>query len=467
MELDENNMLVEPEQYYKVEEELVSVKDNMWGLDRIRSSDGHTFRVEHDVTKKCVNILFDEEVEVPINHEADRRVTKAVKRARQRSLMEEELNEFKMSQRMQHTMFQSTETSIIEVKKDGASKQDTIMVGEEEPVTKKVAKRTCQSSAKRTTSATPTPEAPAQTGDHSDKCNSDKDEDHAAKAALAKPAPAAAAGEDSIDGENTRPTAKEATAKLSEKGSNEDSVDTNDEKAAKTAAIAAEEMDSPYNGNSESDDASTTETAHAMPMNDDKPPMAVKSDENEKSTAETDPTKPAPKAAAKKEEPSPHEETIDEEEKLTAKVADKNVENSSEDNSDEDVAVGEDSKHIKPSPEKHAAKPAAEAATTEENTDRDSPNSDEDPQDYQPPAKYVSTAASVVSKVLAPETKHKPKESEQNRNKGSQEGQLETKDTTTEDDAEEEYLNKLGMGWGADVLTDSGVNDDTLRDSTL
>jgi hypothetical protein len=51
MELDENNMEVEPEQYYKVEEELVSVKSKMWGLDRIRSSDGHTFKVEHDVLR--------------------------------------------------------------------------------------------------------------------------------------------------------------------------------------------------------------------------------------------------------------------------------------------------------------------------------------------------------------------------------------------------------------------------------
>jgi hypothetical protein len=120
MELDETNMEVEPEQYYKVEEELISVKSKMWGHDRIRSSDGHTFRVEHDVTKKCINILFDEEAEVPINHEIDRRVTKAVKRARQRSLMEEELIEFKMSQCMQHTMFQSTETSIIKAKKKSA-----------------------------------------------------------------------------------------------------------------------------------------------------------------------------------------------------------------------------------------------------------------------------------------------------------------------------------------------------------
>ena len=46
MELDENDMLVEPEQYNKMEEELVSDEENTWGLDRIRSSDGHTFRVE-------------------------------------------------------------------------------------------------------------------------------------------------------------------------------------------------------------------------------------------------------------------------------------------------------------------------------------------------------------------------------------------------------------------------------------
>ena len=43
---------------------------------------------------------------------------------------------------------------------------------------------------------------------------------------------------------------------------------------------------------------------------------------------------------------------------------------------------------------------------------------------------------------------------------------METKVTATEDEADEEYLNKLGMGWGAIVLTESGINDDTLRDST-
>jgi hypothetical protein len=145
LELDENNMEEEPEEYYKVEEELVSVKSQKCGLDRIRSSDGHTFRVEHDVTKKCVNILFDEEVVVPINHEIDKRVTKAVKRARQRSLMAEELNEFNMQQCMQHTTFQSTETSIIKVERDGASKQDTIMAEGEEPVTRRLGREPQQS----------------------------------------------------------------------------------------------------------------------------------------------------------------------------------------------------------------------------------------------------------------------------------------------------------------------------------
>ena len=48
----------------------------------------------------------------------------------------------------------------------------------------------------------------------------------------------------------------------------------------------------------------------------------------------------------------------------------------------------------------------------------------------------MSTAASMVSNALVLETKHKPKESEQNRNKGSQEGQMETTDAT-EDDAGE------------------------------
>jgi hypothetical protein len=175
--------------------------------------------------------------------------------------------------------------------------------------------------------------------------------------------------------------------------------------------------------------------------------MVVKSDKIEKSAAETAPAIPAPKTAAKKEEPSPNEVGSDEEEKHTAKVADKKVGNSSEESSDEDVAVGKVSQHIKPHHEKHAAKPAAEAATTEESSDRDRQNSDEEPdpnkaeqaerqparqpKDNQPPAKHLSTAARNVSNVLAQETQHKPKENEQNRKKRSQEEQIETKDATT------------------------------------
>jgi hypothetical protein len=68
----------------------------------------------------------------------------------------------------------------------------------------------------RTVSATPTPETPVKTEDHSDKYNSGADEDHSAKAA---PAATAAAGEDSV----------KVTDKPPERDSNKDSVDTDDE----------------------------------------------------------------------------------------------------------------------------------------------------------------------------------------------------------------------------------------------
>jgi hypothetical protein len=173
MEFDMTDMEVEPELYYEVDEEMINVKDKMWGLDRIRSTDGHTFRVERDVNEKCIKILFDDEI---INHKTDKPVSKAVKRAQQRSLMEEELIEFKMSQCTQHTVPKSTEES-----------------------------------STRTVSATQTPEAPAKTKDHSNNHNCGEDEDHSAKAA---------------------PTATDSvkvTDKPSERDSNKDSVDNDDE----------------------------------------------------------------------------------------------------------------------------------------------------------------------------------------------------------------------------------------------
>ena len=158
--------------------------------------------------------------------------------------------------------------------------------------------------------------------------------------------------------------------------------------------------------NSDSDDASATKAALDETMNDDVLPMVVKS---EKPAAKTAPAKPAHKAAAKKEEPSPDEDSSYEEEKPAAKVADKKEESSSEESSDEEVAVWEVSKPIKSNPEKHAAKPATKAAKKEESSDRDRSNSDgepapneadqaqwqpaKQPKDNQPPAKNVSTAA--------------------------------------------------------------------------
>ena len=85
---------------------------------------------------------------------------------------------------------------------------------------------------------------------------------------------------------------------------------------------------------------------------------------------------------------------------------------------------------------------------------------------HQPSTCPQQQERSPISNILAPETQHKPKENELNRKNRSQEEQIETKDDATEDNAKEEYLNTLGMGWGANVLTDSVVNDDTLKDST-
>jgi hypothetical protein len=91
-----------------------------------------------------------------------------------------------------------------------------------------------------------------------------------------------------------------------------------------------------YNDNSEPDGATTAKTALTEPV------------------TQTDPTKPTPGAAAKKEEPSPQEENIHVEEKLKAEEVDEN-------NSNKDENVGKSLKHIKPSPREHAAQPAAEA----------------------------------------------------------------------------------------------------------
>ena len=179
MEFDKTDVEVEPELYYEVEEEMVSIK----------STDGHTYRVERDVSKTRVNILFNDEIEDPINHKTDRPVSKAVKRAQQRLLMKEELIEFKMPQCTQYTVPKSTETVIM-----------------------KVMRRDCQKSSTRSTSSIPTPEAPAKPKDHSDNHNCGEDEDHSAKAA-----PAAT---DSM----------KVTDEPSGRDSNKDSVDNDDEK---------------------------------------------------------------------------------------------------------------------------------------------------------------------------------------------------------------------------------------------
>jgi hypothetical protein len=143
LELYEDTMEEEIEEYNMLKEEIVTVKSQECRQDKFRSSDGHTYtyRVESDVAKKYVTFLFGEEEEEPITHEIDRHANKAAKRARQRSVVEEELDKFYMPQGMMPSTFQSTNGNIFKVERDCASKQVNIMMGGKEPATKKAAKR--------------------------------------------------------------------------------------------------------------------------------------------------------------------------------------------------------------------------------------------------------------------------------------------------------------------------------------
>jgi hypothetical protein len=133
--------------------------------------------VEHDAARKYVNFLFNKEEKEPITHEIERRANKAAKRARQRSLVEEELNEFYMPQGMKPTPFRSTDSNIFQVERDCASRQVNIMIGEEEPAAK--------NAAKKTTPAQPAPTAAAEKESLSDDDSNDEEE---AKPTAKKPA---------------------------------------------------------------------------------------------------------------------------------------------------------------------------------------------------------------------------------------------------------------------------------------
>ena len=88
MEFDKTDVGTEAELDYEEEEEMVSIK----------STDGHTYRVECDVGKTHVNIMFNDENEEPTDHKTVKPLLKAAKRAQQRQLVKEELSEFADSQ---------------------------------------------------------------------------------------------------------------------------------------------------------------------------------------------------------------------------------------------------------------------------------------------------------------------------------------------------------------------------------
>jgi hypothetical protein len=55
--------------------------------------DGDTFRVVHDAEKKCINIMFDQEMTEPISCKVDKCTSRALKRTRQESVEEERMAE--------------------------------------------------------------------------------------------------------------------------------------------------------------------------------------------------------------------------------------------------------------------------------------------------------------------------------------------------------------------------------------
>jgi hypothetical protein len=94
LELYKDTMEEDIEEFNVLQEELVTIKNHECRRGKFRSSDGHTYHVESDVAKQYVTFMFVEEE--PITNEMARRAKKAAKSARQRSVVEEELDEFYM-----------------------------------------------------------------------------------------------------------------------------------------------------------------------------------------------------------------------------------------------------------------------------------------------------------------------------------------------------------------------------------
>jgi hypothetical protein len=139
-----------------LQEELVPVKSHECQQGKFRSSDGHTYHMESNIAKQYVTFVFGEEEEEPVTHEMDRCAMKAARRARQRSVVEEELDVFYMPHEEQETSehleavmsvmectyrgqrqglkqstFQSTDGHIYKVERDLANRQVTFMFGAE------------------------------------------------------------------------------------------------------------------------------------------------------------------------------------------------------------------------------------------------------------------------------------------------------------------------------------------------
>jgi hypothetical protein len=98
LELYKDTMEEEPEEFNVLQEELVTNKSHECRQGKFQSSDGHTYHVESDVARQYVTFIFGQEEEEPVTNEMARHAKKAAKRARQRSVVEEALEESYMQE---------------------------------------------------------------------------------------------------------------------------------------------------------------------------------------------------------------------------------------------------------------------------------------------------------------------------------------------------------------------------------
>jgi hypothetical protein len=98
-----------PEKQHQMNKKRVTVKSKDCGMDRVISTDGHTFRVMYDADIECLNIMFDRDE--PISCET----TKAMEEMSQVLVEEKRLDRFLMGENMMTSTPKTTNVESLQV----------------------------------------------------------------------------------------------------------------------------------------------------------------------------------------------------------------------------------------------------------------------------------------------------------------------------------------------------------------